>query len=205
MCEPVSMAVGAGVLGVGAAVTGGVMGTVGQQSQMEAQAAQYQYQAQVAELNRQNLEAQAYAQQEQGAWEKRSLALKQAHELGKARASFGASGSALGSGSLLLYEQDAASPMNLNSSRNNTISTNRCGRLKSEPGTPPTNAIRSLPPVPIPKARWGLRWGPESPIPSAPVFLRSVPQPDCTEELRIGRRLHGCRNGREVRDYAEYQ
>ncbi len=107
MCEPITMTA-LGVLGVGAAVGGGVMSTISTQNQMEAQAAQYEYQAKVADLNRKNLEDQAYAEQEQGSWEKRNLALKQAHELGKARASFGASGGALGSGSLLLYEEDAA-------------------------------------------------------------------------------------------------
>lgn len=103
-----ALAIGAGILGVGASLAGGVIGTISSLQQNQAAAEQMKYQAEIEDQNRKNYEAAAYNEAEQGAWEKRNLALKQASELGKARASFGASGTALGSGSPLLYEEDAA-------------------------------------------------------------------------------------------------
>ena len=96
------------VLGISAAVGAAAIGTVGSIVNSYQNAAIMEAQAEQAKINQQIYDKQSADILDQGENEKRQLALQQAALTGRARSGFGASGAALGSGSLLNWEESNA-------------------------------------------------------------------------------------------------
>ena len=88
-------------LGTGIGVYSSIAGAKQQQKQMEAQAAQSRYQAEIANQNRQLAEQEASAKRRQGYESMTAKRLETAKLIGKQRAIMGANGIALDEGSAL--------------------------------------------------------------------------------------------------------
>ena len=104
MCEPISLTL-AYLGGVALATSTSVGGSV---QEAQTASAMADYQADLEEQNRLMYERQAQDIEAQGLLEKRNAALERQAQLGRLRASMGASGAAMNTGSSLLLEEDAA-------------------------------------------------------------------------------------------------
>src|SRR6185437_14060244 len=110
---------------IGSSLIGGIMQGVGAKGQYDAQASMYGYQAQVSQINSQiDLQNADYAKQ-QGENQATVYVMKAGQEFGKIKATQGASGVAIGSGSSadVLTSQRKVTGMDLDQIRANAAKT----------------------------------------------------------------------------------